>query len=161
MKLRALVPVLLLFLLAAGGVFGRSPGPSLSRTSPPVNLTHVFEGEINKRGKPVGYHSRPGGKDPANARVTRVIDRPNRFGVYTAEVEIRSGSRWLSKRSTFYPDRMDRAAVLQAILNAFKNRASGGSEKFRGPSGRGFTIEGYYQNGRINTAHPIYTRDDR
>jgi Bacterial EndoU nuclease len=160
MKLRALLPALILFLLAVGGAFARSP-QSLSRTSPPVNLTHIFEGEINKRGKPVGYHSRPGGKDPANARVARIIDRPNRLGVYTAEVEIRSGSRWLSKRSTFYPDRMDRAAVLQAILNAFKNRASGDSEKFRGPSGRGFTIEGYYQNGRINTAYPIYTRENR
>ncbi len=160
MKLRAFVPVLLLLLLAVGGVFARSP-QSLSRTSPPINLTHIFEGEINKRGKPVGYHSRPGGKDPANARVTRVIDRPNRAGVYTAEVEIRSGSRWLSKRSTFYPDRMNRDAVVQAILNAYKNRAAGSSEKFRGPSGRGFTIEGYYQNGRINTAHPIFVRDDR
>ena len=159
MKLRALLPVLVLLLLAVGGVYARSP-QSLSRTSPPVNLTHIFEGEINKRGKPVGYHSRPRGKDPANARVARVIDRPNRLGVYTAEVEIRSGSRWLSKRSTFYPDRMDRAAVLQAILNAYKSRTSGSSEKFRGPSGRGFTIEGYYQNGRINTAYPIFTRSE-
>jgi Bacterial EndoU nuclease len=163
MKLRAFLPVLVLLLLGlldGGGVFARSPSrsPSLSRTSPPINLTHIFEGEINKRGKPVGYHSRPGGKDSANARVTRIVDRPNRSGVYTAEVEIRSGSRWLSKRSTFYPDRMDRAAVIQAVLNAFKNRGSGSSEKFRGPSGQGFTIEGYYQNGRINTAYPIFTR---
>lgn len=161
MKLRTLLPVLVLLLLAVGGAFARSPRSSLSRTSPPVNLTHIFEGEINKRGKPVGYHSRPGGKDPAGARVARIIDRPNRLGVYTAEVEIRSGSRWLSKRSTFYPDRMNRDAVIQAILNAFKNRTSGSSEKFRGPSGRGFTIEGYYQNGRINTAYPIFTRDNR
>lgn len=164
MKIRSLLPVFLLLLLGAGAVFSRpprSPQSSLSRTSPPVNRTHIFEGEINKRGKPVGYHSRPGGKDPANARVTRVIDRPNRAGVYTAEVEIRSGSRWLSKRSTFYPDRMNRDAVLQAILNAFKNRDSGSSEKFRGPSGKGFTIEGYYQNGRINTAYPIFTRDNQ
>jgi hypothetical protein len=91
--------------------------------------------------------------------VVRIVDRPNRAGVYTAEVEIRSGSRWLSKRSTLYPDRMDRAAVIQAILHAFGNRAPGGAEKFRGPSGRGFTIEGYFQNGRINTAYPLYTRD--
>jgi hypothetical protein len=55
---------------------------------------------------------------------------------------------------------MDRDTVVQAILNAFKNRDSGSSEKFRGPSGRGFTIEGYYQNGRINTAYPIFTRSE-
>jgi Bacterial EndoU nuclease len=149
----------LLALLRGGEALGRTARQELSRTSPPINLTHVFEGEINRRGRPVGFHSRPGGRDPAGARVVRVLDRPNRLGVYTAEVEIRSGSRWLSKRSTFYPDRMDRAAVIRVILHAFANRAPGGSEKFRGPSGRGFTIEGYFQNGRINTAYPIYTRD--
>jgi hypothetical protein len=129
-----------------------------SRTSPPVNVTHIFEGEINRRGKPVGFHSRPGGRDPQNARLVRVVDRPNRAGVYTAEVEIRSGSDWLPKRSTLYPDRLDRAAVIQAVLNAFQSR-TGNGEKFRGPSGQGFTIEGYFQGGRINTAYPIYTRN--
>ena len=129
-----------------------------SRTSPPVNVTHIFQGEINRRGKPTGFHSRPGGHDPANARMVRIVDRPNRAGVYTAEVEIRSGSQWLGKRSTLYPDRLDRAAVIQAILNAFQHR-DGNGEKFRGPSGLGFTIEGYFQNGRINTAYPIYTRN--
>lgn len=169
MKLRSLlIPILGILLLTGGGAFARSTARSTredwSRTSPPVNLTHIFEGQINKRGKPVGFHSRPGGRDPENARLMRIVDRPNGAGVYTAEVEIRSGNRWLEKRSTFYPDRMDRAAVVQAILNAFTNRVpagSGGSEKFRGPSGRGFTIEGYYQDGRINTAYPIFTRGDR
>ena len=130
-----------------------------SRTSPPVNVTHIFEGEVNSRGKPVGFHSRPGGRDPQGARLVRVVDRPNRTGVYTAEVEIRSGSDWLPKRSTLYPDRLSRDAVIQAVLHAFAGRTTGGSERFRGPSGQGFTIEGYYQNGRINTAYPIFTRD--
>jgi Bacterial EndoU nuclease len=164
---RRLLPAVLALaalLLVQGEALSRSrsrgarPDEEWSRTSPPVNVTHIFEGEINKRGKPAGFHSRPGGRDPANARVTRITDRPNRAGVYTAEVEIRSGAQWLAKRSTFYPDRLDRAAVLQAVLNAFQHR-SGDGEKFRGPSGTGFTIEGYFQNGRINTAYPIYTRD--
>lgn len=155
-------------LLAGGEASSRSrrsggsrqrPAEEWSRTSPPVNVTHIFEGEINKRGKPVGFHSRPGGRDPQGARLVRIVERPNRSGVYTAEVEIRSGSEWLGKRSTFYPDRLDRAAVIQAVLHAFAERTTGGSERFRGPSGRGFTIEGYYQDGRINTAYPLYTRD--
>lgn len=166
-RLRTLLPVLLAlaaFVLVQGAASPRSPtsrrpAEEWSRTSPPVNLTHIFEGQINRRGKPVGFHSRPGGRDPGNARLERIFDRRNRAGVYTAEVEIRSGSRWLSKRSTFYPDRMDRAAVVRAILNAWAQRSTGGAEKFRGPSGQGFTIEGYYQDGRINTAYPIYTRD--
>jgi hypothetical protein len=138
----------------AGG--GGRTDEEWSRTSPPVNVTHIFEGEINKRGKPTGFHSRPGGRDPENARVVRITDRPNRAGVYSAEVEIRSGSQWLPKRSTLYPDRLDREEVIRAVLNAFQHR-SGDGEKFRGPSGQGFTIEGYFQNGRINTAYPIYS----
>ena len=167
LKARRLLPAVMALaalLLVRGAALSRSHSHGAraeeewSQTSPPVNVTHIFEGEINKRGKPTGFHSRPGGKDPANARVARITDRPNRAGVYTAEVEIRSGSRWLPKRSTFYPDRLDREAVIRAVLNAFRNR-SGSGEKFRGPSGQGFTIEGYFQNGRINTAYPIYTRD--
>jgi hypothetical protein len=165
-RLRPAVLALAALLLVQGAALPRSHSRSRgarvdeewSRTSPPVNVTHIFAGEINRRGKPTGFHSRPGGRDPENARVARITDRPNRAGVYTAEVEIRSGSQWLSKRSTFYPDRLDREAVIMAVLNAFRNR-SGGGERFRGPSGQGFTIEGYFQDGRINTAYPIYTRD--
>jgi hypothetical protein len=131
-------------------------------TDPPVNVSHIFEGQINKRGKPVGFHARPGGRNPANARVVRILDGPNRAGVYTADVEIRDGGhdggQWLGKNSTFYPDAMSREEVIEAVLHAFRSRTSGSSEKFRGPSGHGFTIEGYFQNGRINTAYPIFQR---
>jgi len=136
-----------------------SPAADAIPTAIPINQEHLFAGEINRRGKPAGFHSRPGGTDPESARVVRVLDGPNSAGVYTAEVEIldpRSGS-WLRKTSTFYPDRMRRADVLQAILHAFESR-EGNSERFRGPSGAGFTIEGYFQSGRINTAYPIYSR---
>jgi hypothetical protein len=64
----------------------------------------------------------------------------------------------MEKGSTFYPDALSRQEVLQAILHAFRERTGSGGEKFRGPSGHGFTIEGYFQNGRINTAHPIFQR---
>jgi len=129
-----------------------------SATDPPVNTTHIFNGQINQRGKPVGFHARPGGRNPPAARVVRILDGPNRAGVYTADVEIRDGSRWLGKNSTLYPDAMSREQVIAAVLNAFRSRSGGSGEKFRGPSGRGFTIEGYFQNGRINTAYPIFQR---
>ena len=166
MKRSAVLPILLALLFGAlspPAVSGRSHHRSermveWSATAPPVNQTHIFEGQINRRGKPVGFHARPGGRNPAGARVVRLLDGPNRSGVYTAEVEIRSGDRWLEKTSTFYPDAMSREEVLQAILHAFRGRAGSGGEKFRGPSGRGFTIEGYFQDGRINTAYPIFQR---
>lgn len=131
-----------------------------SDTDPAVNLEHVFEGQINRRGKPVGFHSRPGGTDPGGARVRRIVEKPNGLGVYIADVEIRSGSgRWLGKRSTFYPDGMSRDEVVAAILHAWEERRDLGGGKFQGPSGEGFTIEGYtLDGGGINTAYPIYRR---
>jgi hypothetical protein len=156
-KLRIIVPaVLAVLLVLAGAAFARR-APALSDTSPRINLSHIFEGEINRKGRPVGFHARPGGRNPTGARVVRVLDRPNRQGVYTAAVEIRTeDGRWLEKRSTLYPDRMSRNDVIAAILNAYRRRTTGSAEQFRGPSGQGFTIEGWYQNGRINTAYPIY-----
>lgn len=130
-----------------------------SSTRPAVNLEHIFEGQVNKRGKAVGFHSRPGGKNPADARVTRVIDKPNRAGVYTADVEVRNRSgRWLRKRSTFYPDRLSREEILAAVLKAWNERDETQGNLFRGPSGKGFTIEGRtLDNGDINTAYPIFS----
>jgi hypothetical protein len=154
-----LIALLLAFLPLAEG---RSRSEKRwSRTSPAVNEIHLFLGGVNKRGKPVGFHARPGGRNPEAARVVRIVDRPNRRGVYTAEVEIQSGEgRWLRKRSTFFPDGMDRAAVLAAVLSAYQGRTTGKADKFRGPSGKGFTIEGWLlDDGRINTAYPIYTND--
>ncbi len=149
------------FLAGMGGIL---PGPERaidhrtrvwSDTRPAINLTHIFAGEINRRGKPVGFHSRPGGVDPQGSGVARIVDRPNREGVYTAVVWI--GRRDRTKFSTFYPDRLTRAQVIGVILDAYR-RGQRRGERFRGPSGHGFTVEGYFQNGRINTAYPIYTR---
>jgi hypothetical protein len=158
-RLQSLVPAVLavLAVLFLAGTAAARRAPSLSETSPRINLTHVFDGEINRKGRPVGFHARPGGRNPAGARVVQVLDRPNRQGVYTAAVEIRTeDGRWLEKRSTFYPDRMSRGEVVAAILNAYRRRTTGVAEQFRGPSGQGFTIQGWVQNGRINTAYPIY-----
>jgi hypothetical protein len=132
-----------------------------SKTIPAINETHLFQGYVNKKGDPVGFHSRPGGRDPGVARVTAVMDPPNKAGVYAARVEILApGRRWLSKQSTFFPDKMTRGEVVQAIVHAYQHRTTGNSVKFSGPSGKGFTIEGYLlTDGRINTAFPVYRRD--
>jgi hypothetical protein len=129
-----------------------------SATRPAVNLEHIFEGQVNKRGKPVGFHSRPGGKDPSGARVVRIVEGPNHAGVYIADVEIRNGSgRWLKKRSTFYPDRLSREEVVAAVLHAWSQRERGRNNPFHGPSGEGFEIEGRpLDGGDINTAYPLF-----
>lgn len=134
---------------------GYVSGAKWSNTTPAINLHHVFEGEINRKGKPVGFHSRPGGQDPPTARVVRVKDKPNKAGVYTASIEVKDGSEWKEKFSSFFPDSMSADQVTAAILKAYKN--SDKKQPWRGPSGLGFDIQGYtLSKGDINTAFPVY-----
>ncbi len=143
-----------------GNVAAYRSGGKWSDTSPAVNLHHVFEGEINRKGKPVGYHSRPGGKDPDGARIVSVRDKPNSKGVYTANIEIRDGNQWKQKFSSFFPDSMSAQQVMDAILNAYRNSSDKKKQPWQGPSGLGFDIQGYtLSKGDINTAFPIYRRD--
>jgi hypothetical protein len=160
------ITILTLGLLApectiAGRREGTGGVTTWTKTTPAINETHLFDGYVNRKGDPVGFHSRPGGRDPGMARVTSVIDPPNKAGVYNARIEIlASGRRWLSKQSTFFPDKMTRGQVIQAVLHAYQHKTSGNSVKFSGPSGKGFTIQGYLlTDGRINTAFPVYRRD--
>ena len=147
----------------AGGSGDASAHPDYAQwsdTSPNINLWHVFEGEINRSGKPVGYHSRPGGRDPANARVVSIGNEANRLGVYTARVEVRDGNRWLDKNSSFFPDSLSRDEVVDAVLNAYRESPNPNAQPFEGPSGLGFRIQGYTTSrGGINTAFPIYVRN--
>ena len=140
-----------------GKVAAYQSGAKWSKTSPAINLHHVFEGEINRKGKPVGFHSRPGGVDPSTARLVRIRDKPNAAGVYTAMIEVRDGSRSREKFSSFFPDHLSQDEVTEAVLNAYRNSRDKKRQPWRGPSGLGFEIEGYtLSKGDINTAYPIY-----
>jgi hypothetical protein len=128
-------------------------------TDPPINFVHIELGEINRRGEAVGYHHRPNGVDPPGARVVRVVQPPDSNGVYRARVMLRdpASGTWISKKapSTFYPDAISPDEVVDAILAAFHAGDGRRDGQFVGPSGRGFVIEGWYQNGRINAAYPL------
>ncbi|MEM7219039.1 MAG: EndoU domain-containing protein [Pseudomonadota bacterium] len=138
----------------------RQAVPHWSSTRPEINLRHVFEGEINRRDAPTGFHARPGGVDPAGARVVRIKDRPNRAGVYTADVEVRDGRQWKSKFSSFFPDSLSQQQVIDVILHAYRNSRDPQRQPWTGPSGLGFQVQGYTTSrGGINTAFPVYNRN--
>jgi len=135
-------------------------GKQWSSTKPEINLWHIFDGEINRKGKPVGFHSRPNGQDPANARIKSIRSKPNSKGVYTANIEIRDGNQWKGKFSSFFPDNMSRQQVVDAVMHAYKNSKAPSKQPWSGPSGKGFQIQGYTTSrGGINTAFPIYTNN--
>ena len=128
-------------------------------TDPPVNLAHIDYGEINRHGEAVGYHHRPNGVDPPGARVRQIVQPPDASGVYRARVALRDPATggWIEKKapSTFFPDAMSDKEVVDAVLGAFRDGRRRGDGQFVGGSGRGFAIEGWYQNGRINSAYPL------
>lgn len=144
---------------ASSSVAGYQSGSKWSKTSPEINLHHVFEGEINRKGKPTGFHSRPGGIDPAGAKIIRIKDGPNSKGVYTATIAVQDGGQWKEKFSSFFPDNMSADEVMQAIINAYNKSSNKNKQPWQGPSGYGFTIQGYTTNrGGINTAFPVYRK---
>lgn len=133
-----------------------------SKTSPPINIHHIFLGDINKRGKPTGFHSRPKGKDPKSARLKRIQSKPNKAGVYTARIEVfnQSTQQWREKFSSLFPDKLSANEVISAISHAYSNRDKSKKQPWSGPSGLGFPIQGYVlNNGKINTAFPVFTKD--
>jgi len=135
-------------------------GKKWSDTQPAINLHHIFEGEINRKGKPTGFHSRPGGVDPDGARIVRVRDKPNSKGVYTAMIEVRDGNQWKEKFSSFFPDNLSATEVIEIVLNAYRNSSDKNRQPWQGPSGLGFDIQGYtLSRGDINTAFPVYRKD--
>ncbi len=130
-----------------------------SDTEPNINLSHVFHGEINRSGKPTGFHSRPGGRDPAGARVVRLQDEPNASGVYTARVAIRDGNDWSEKFSSMFPDELSSNEVIDVVLNAYRQADNPRAQPWEGPSGLGFRVQGYTSSrGGISTAFPIFVR---
>ena len=138
-----------------------APGPAAKWTTsdPPINLLHIDHGEINGYHEAVGYHHRPNGVDPPGARVQRIVQPPDASGIYRARVALRDPvtGEWIDKKapSTFFPDAMSDHEVVEAVLAAFQAGNRHGDGQFIGASGRGFAIEGWYENGRINAAYPL------
>ncbi len=136
--------------------------PNWSDSTPAINLRHIFYGEINRRGKPTGFHARPGGKDPSSSRIKKIKSKANKEGIYTADVEVYDSSQksWKAKFSSFFPNSFSKDDVINAILNAYKKRNKAKNEPWSGPSGHGFLIQGYLnRDGKINTAFPVYRRN--
>jgi hypothetical protein len=145
--------------LSARGLQASGLAAKWTTSDPPINLVHIDYGEINRHGEAVGYHHRLNGVDPPGARVERIVQPPDASGVYRARVALRDPAtgEWIDKKapSTFFPDAMSDDEVVAAVLAAFQTGRRRRDGQFVGTSGRGFAIEGWYHNGRINAAYPL------
>ncbi|GAA0609624.1 EndoU domain-containing protein [Thalassospira tepidiphila] len=157
--------------------------PHWSNTTPPINIEHVFCGEVDgNRAK--GFHSRPDGINPASVADVKITQAPNASGVYGATITLVNPSGPNpSKFSTMYPDTCSQAEVEKSIIYAYDHQvacptgaphwASCGFNRPEGGSvaGAGYcvgpsedvrfyiafaTLSHGANAGNINTAFPLY-----
>lgn len=135
---------------------------------PSVDLEHIFCGEVRRDGRAVGFHSRPGGRNPDTVSdTTEMRPDPARPGIYSLfrfriTSDGRSGTKSLS---TMFPDHCDADNVIAAIRHAYRTgrKQDRGFNGESGPdcqdrNGRSFRIEGFTASERgqvvITTAYP-------
>ncbi len=146
---RAIARVLAAALLLAGAPAVASDPASLDCRSVPINERHIFEGEVNARGRLVGFHHAAAHRD----RLLRVLRGPNAMGVYEAEFR----AFGLLKRSTFFPDAWTRERVLAAIREACAAAGAPRNGRLIGRTRDGLRIQMYLDGrGGIATAFPLY-----
>ncbi|WP_236251232.1 EndoU domain-containing protein [Bacillus sp. NSP9.1] len=118
-------------------------------------LKHIYHGEINKRGKAVGYHHESmmgGGKI-----IPGTETKPDKNGVYRAKVEVNGVTK--KAKSSFFPKDWNRADVLKAINEAYQSKKQVDIYKYIGKSSSGIEIEMYLnKDGSIATAYPLYKK---
>ena len=123
-------------------------------------LERILEGEINKRGKAVGFHYE-GFPTTKGSVIDGSKSIPNDLGVYTGKVEI-NGIPKLSNggKSTFFPDGWSAQDVVNSINEAFNNKkfVEGTRNTYRGKTMDGIKIEMYIDkiSNKIISAFPKF-----
>ncbi len=123
-------------------------------------LEHILEGEVNARGRAVGFHyeGMPGSKGKI---IPGTKTPPNQYGVYMAEVEI-NGILKMSNggKSSFFPQHWNAQQIVDAINEAFNNKVflQNTRNTFKGKTSGGMLIEMFIDNttNKIISAYPKY-----
>lgn len=121
-------------------------------------IRHILEGEINRRGKAVGFHM-----ENMPTKKGKVIERTrsgkDKNGVYSASVEIDGILK--DARSSFFPAEMIPQQIIQAINEAYNSREPYYNSMLKGKTSYGFEVGMYLdKNNKISSAFPIQKRGD-
>ena len=130
-----------------------------SKTTPAINETHIFCGEINSRWKPVWFHSKINWKIPETVKILKT-EKQNKYWVYNWKVLIYDikQKKFKAKFSSIFPDNLSKQQVEEAIIRAWKHKYYYKNSQFRWKSWLGFEIWWYTYKNKINTAYPIYKK---
>ncbi|MFL0252543.1 EndoU domain-containing protein [Clostridium neuense] len=124
------------------------------------SLEHILEGQLNARGKAVGFHYE--GMPTAKGKIIPGTESaPNEFGVYTAKVEVDGVPKTANGgMSSFFPKNWSAQDIVDGINEAYgsKEFVRGSRNTFRGKTSQGIRIEMYIDSatGKIISAFPIY-----
>ena len=118
---------------------------------------HIFEGDINKKGRAGGYHY-----DMVEGTSGNIIEGTkgpalNDAGIYEAKVEVNGALKKANGgKSTFFPDHMSPQEVVDAINEAYSNKVLMEGSRYVGTSQNGISIEIILNSeGKIITAYPL------
>jgi hypothetical protein len=125
-------------------------------------LNHIFNGEINSKGKATGLHHVGTSVNLGSAKVEPIPGTKNAMGVYKAKIEVYDSNthQWVAKNteSTMFPDHWSREDVFKAIKGATNDPSTKnlGDNKFEGTDPQTgmtiiFTIN---QNNELTSAYP-------
>ena len=129
---------------------------------PKFDFRHIIDGEITKNGK----GSAGGHKVGENVRVTGIIEKPDKNGVYQAKVEIYNPTKniWQEKgaKTTMFPDDWSIDKTKQEINGAWNSSdfeiIDPIKNIWQGTSPNGIKIKGFINNRTL--AYPLYKGDE-
>ena len=139
--------------------YGKSTLNSLKNTE---NFTesaieHIFEGQVNARGKAVGYHYE-GIEGTSGNVIPGTESSTNNFGIYKAKVEVNGIPKTANGGfSTFYSKNLSPQQVVDAINEAYSNceLKLGTRNTYQGVANNGMKIDMFLdQSGKIISAFP-------
>lgn len=117
-------------------------------------IKHILEGEVNRRGKAVGFHmeNMPTAKGSIIESTRSKLDKN---GIYNAKVKVNGVIK--EAKSSFFPTNMTPQQVVNAINEAYENREQHFIKSMmKGKTKYGFEIGMYLdKNDKITTAFPL------
>lgn len=139
--------------------YGKSTLNSLKNTENFTDsaIEHIFEGQVNARGKAVGYHYE-GIEGTSGNVIPGTESSVNNIGIYKAKVEVNGIPKTASGGfSSFYPKSMSPQEVIGSINEAYRNRVYIRGNTYSGLTSSGMEIEMFLdKTGKIISAYPVY-----
>ena len=139
--------------------YGKSTLNSLKNTENFTDsaIEHIFEGQVNARGKAVGYHYE-GIEGTSGNVIPGTESSTNNFGIYKAKVEVNGIPKTANGGfSTFYSKNLSPQQVVDAINEAYSNceLKLGTRNTYQGVANNGMKIDMFLdQSGKIISAFP-------